>query len=94
MWIKIIVLIAMLAVLFSLFKGLTHLVKGGKAREGIKVISLAARIIDCHYRLTLCCLVFRLDCAARATRACRRQNIRHSPCHSTLILWPSLLRGS
>ena len=44
MWIKIFVLIAMLAVLFSLYKGLTHLVKGGKANSEKALKSLVWRL--------------------------------------------------
>lgn len=38
MWIKIIVLVAMLAVLFSLFKALSHLVRGGDKASSEKVL--------------------------------------------------------
>lgn len=44
MWIKIIVLIAMLAVLFSLFKALSHLVKGGKDNSEKVLKSLVWRL--------------------------------------------------
>lgn len=38
MWIKIIVLVAMLAVLFSLFRALSHLVRGGDKASSEKVL--------------------------------------------------------
>lgn len=44
MWIKIIVLFAMLAVLFSLFKALSHLVRGGKENSEKVLKSLAWRL--------------------------------------------------
>ncbi len=44
MWIKIIVLLAMLAVLISLFKALSHLVRGGKENSEKIVTTLAWRL--------------------------------------------------
>lgn len=44
MWIKIIVLIAMLAVLFSLFKALSHLVRGSKENSEKVLKSLVWRL--------------------------------------------------
>ena len=38
MWVKIIVVVAMLAVLFSLFRALSHLVRGGDKASSEKVL--------------------------------------------------------
>ena len=45
MWIKIIVLVAMLAVLINLFKALSHLVKGGKDSSEKALRSLVWRLV-------------------------------------------------
>lgn len=45
MWIKIIVLFAMLAVLFNLFKGLSHLVKGNPGDSEKVLKSLIWRLV-------------------------------------------------
>jgi uncharacterized BrkB/YihY/UPF0761 family membrane protein len=45
MWIKLIVLLALLAVLFSLFKALSHLVKGGKDNSEKVLKSLIWRLV-------------------------------------------------
>lgn len=46
MWIKTIVLLAMLAVLYNLFKGLSRLVKGGKREDSEQVLkSLIWRLV-------------------------------------------------
>ncbi len=44
MWIKIIVVFAMLAVLFNLFKALSHLVRGGKTDSEKVLKSLIWRL--------------------------------------------------
>lgn len=44
MWIKIIVLVAMLAVLINLFRALSHLVKGGKDNSEKVLKSLVWRL--------------------------------------------------